>query len=92
MDDQRDKLKAACSDLCARFNLDQAYFARILGPRRHYLAGSGAPAAARPRQLQVSPDIAFFWHGELHPVHRQQLEQAVKDIARDIQIMEAKDN
>lgn len=58
-------MKAKCKALCDAFALECAYFAQVLGPRRHYLAGYGEMKPEKPRQLLLSAHLALFWHGSL---------------------------
>ena len=63
-DETRELLESTCRSLCDRFELTCVYFARILGPRRHYLAGWGEAVPDRPAQRALTEDLALFWQGD----------------------------
>lgn len=81
-------LEAKCKALCDDFALECAYFAQVLGPRRHYLAGYGEMRPGQPRQLLLSAHLALFWHGSLGKKAeadvRTRLDGTVRHIERDL--------
>ena len=81
----RQILQSKCLALCEAFWLDCAYIAQILGPRRHYLAGYGAPTTSTPGQLRLSKDIVLFWHGDLSQEARLAFRNDLADTVRDIE-------
>jgi len=84
----RRALEAKCKALCDAFALECAYFAQVLGPRRHYLAGYGEMKPEKPRQLLLSAHLALFWHGSLgreaEADVRTRLDGTVRRIERDL--------
>ena len=51
--------------LCGEYSLENVYFARILGKRRHYLAGCGKEVFLPAHQIELTGDIAVFWQGNM---------------------------
>ena len=66
-------LEQRCKDLCGRLGLAQVYVARVLGRRRHYLAGYGQPLPSQPERMTLSPHLVVFWHGALSERARESL-------------------
>ena len=71
-------LEQRCKDLCDRLGLAQVYVTRVLGRRRHFLAGYGQPLPSQPEQMALSPHLVVFWHGKL-------TEQARESLKTDLQ-------
>ncbi len=74
-----------CRSVCEAYGLHQAYFAEIIGPRRHYLVGCGEPTTEQPSQLALSERIAFFWCGELPPGQRDALRERLQGLAERLE-------
>ncbi len=84
----RQAVEAACQALCEAFALEGAYVVRVLGPRRHYLAGYGEIKPGKPGQWPLSKSVALFWHGRLgkdaEADVRARLEETVRLVERDM--------
>ena len=84
----RRALEAKCKALCDAFALECAYFAQVLGPRRHYLAGYGEMKPEKPTQLLLSAHLALFWHGSLRKEAeadvRSRLDRTVRRVEQDL--------
>ena len=74
-----------CRHICEAFGLQQAYFAEIIGPRRHYLAGHGTPTPEQPSQLALSERIAFFWCGALPAEEHNPLKRRLTGLAERLE-------
>ena len=81
-------MEAKCKALCDDCALECAYFAQVLGPRRHYLAGHGEMKPGKPCQILLSAHLALFWHGssgkEAEADVRNRLNGTVRRIERDL--------
>jgi len=68
--------------ICRKYKLRRAYFAQVLGKRRHFLAGFGEADYSRPEQMVLGHNIALFWHGELNEEARQAVMDSLGKLAR----------
>jgi len=86
-------LEVECRRLCEAWGLRRAYFAQVLGPRRHFLAGYGPMEADRPEPLRLSESLVLLWHGELtveaREALRYDLEATVRRVERELADREA---
>ncbi|MFP4502120.1 MAG: hypothetical protein ACLFTT_14050 [Candidatus Hydrogenedentota bacterium] len=83
--DAEDQIITQCRQLCARFELDQAYIAQAVGPRRHYLAGYGNTADDKPHQLQLSDSLVLLWQGYLSEAGCTECQRCLRALAQRIE-------
>jgi hypothetical protein len=77
-------LAHVCRQVCEEFALEKAYFAEVLGQRRHYLAGHGQEGFVRAEHMPLDGDMAFFWQGHLTEGAQRRLRAALAQLMADL--------